>query len=330
MLGKDDMNPWISLSLLFIICSWGLFEYIVRGHYGPGSRFLVVAFILFDLSAFDWGSAENRITTATHNSDEMARLLSCRGAVDFLRSLPGPFRVGVSMDLRPNIGDLYGIQTTLGAGVTMQREYDKFSRYRDLLNMRYTLKAASAQEPGAVYRDSFWKIYENKGAYPHAWLVHETIVEHDFATTLARLDQTDLRRIALVSRQLPVPLAASPPEETEGAVVRNSRQDRVEIDVHTGGRGLLVLSELYYPGWKATINGKRAQIQKVNGALRGVVVDAGDSQVVLRYSPTLFFVAAVLSLTAFLAGGIGYVLVRKTAGAGKRRAIIYEQPQVSG
>ncbi len=310
VLGKSDMNPWISLSLLFIICSWILFEFITRGRRANGSRILVLGFILFDLSAFDW-SAANRITAASRNADEMARLLSCRGAVDFLRSRPGPFRVQIAVDHAPNIGDLFGIQETMGAGVTIQMDYQKISLHTDLLNTRYTLKAASAKEPGAVYQDSFWKIYENPGAYPRAWLVHETAVEPDKEKLPGRLDTIDLHQTALMEKALLPTLDASPAIETEGAVVRNSRQDRVELDVHAGRRGLVVLSELYYPGWKATINGGQAKILKVDGALRGIVVPPGDSQIVLRYAPTLFFVAAALSIAAFLVGGISYFLVQR-------------------
>jgi hypothetical protein len=46
---------------------------------------------------------------------------------------------------------------------------------RDLLNVRYLLKPASAPEPGAVYQDSAWNLYENPRAFPRAWLVHDIL-----------------------------------------------------------------------------------------------------------------------------------------------------------
>ena len=70
--------------------------------------------------------------------------------------------------------------------------------------------------------------------------------------------------------------------------MRNSRQDRLDVDVHAAKRGLVVLSEPSYSGWKATVHGARAEILKVDGALRGIVVPPGDSQIVLRYAPTAF------------------------------------------
>ena len=66
-----------------------------------------------------------------------------------------------------------------------------------------------------------------------------------------------------------------------------------------GGRSLLVLSELYYPGWTASVNGKTQRIWKVDGALRGIVVPQGDSQVSLHYRPVSLYIGAALSVIAF-------------------------------
>ena len=57
------------------------------------------------------------------------------------------------------------------------------------------------------------------------------------------------------------------------------------LDVNAGGTALLVLSEIYYPGWRAAVNGQAAEIQKVNGAMRGIVVPAGASHVTLEFTP---------------------------------------------
>jgi uncharacterized membrane protein YfhO len=63
---------------------------------------------------------------------------------------------------------------------------------------------------------------------------------------------------------------------------------------------LLVLSEIFYPGWRAAVNGTPTQIYEVDGALRGVVVPRGESRIVLRYSPWSFWLGAFLTVAAFL------------------------------
>ena len=76
------------------------------------------------------------------------------------------------------------------------------------------------------------------------------------------------------------------------------------MEVHSTGRALLVLSELFYPGWKATVNGRPGQIVKVDGALRGVAVPNGESQVRLSYSPASFVMGLTLTIAAFLMGAV--------------------------
>jgi hypothetical protein len=309
-------SPLISLSFLFILLAYALYHYIIRGHYGRWARFLALALILFDLSAFDW-SAINEITggvnsrdkileTATHGREEMARLLSFRGAADFLRSRPGRFRVELAADRPPNVGDGFGIEETAGSGVTIQTDYNQLRTHPGLMNARYTVRPASATETGAVYQDSAWKVYENPSAFPRAWLVHATTVEPDPDKLLARLDTPgmDPHRIALLGTPLNSSLDAPADTGNEQADLRRSPQDRVEVDVHADGRALLVLSELFYPGWKATVNGQHAEIWKVDGGLRGIVVPNGDSRVSLHYVPASFFAGFALTSIAFVGGGI--------------------------
>jgi hypothetical protein len=303
VLGHGDLETWISFSLLLILLTYGVFLYIIHGHHGSWARFLAIALILFDLNAFDW-SAANKIVAAANHTDEMSKLYGLEGVVDFLRSQPGTFRVQMAVNPAPNIGDMFGVEETWGTGVMIQRDYAQFHDRADLLNVRYTIRPASASEPNPVYQDSAWKIYPNPNAYPRAWLVHETAVEPDADKLSRRLDApgTDTHRIALLAAPLGFPLDAPSAAGVEQATPRKSARDRVDVGVHADGRALLVLSELFYPGWKATVNGKPVQIVKVDGALRGILVPSGDSKVSLKYSPVSFFAGLGLTLAAFLCG----------------------------
>jgi hypothetical protein len=313
ILGHGDPNPWISLSLVFILLSYGLFLHIIRGNHGAWSRFLVIALVCLDLSAFDW-SAANKIEANAKGQDEMARLLSLRRTANFLQSRPGPFRVQVLAQSAPNIGDMFGIQEIMGSGATMQEDYDRIKGQTDLLNTRYTIRPAAAKEPGAIYEDSAWKVYENANAYPRAWLVHKTAVEPDRDKLLTRLNEPglDTHSIALLSAPLNPAIDAAGETHDEQAEFRQVREDRVEVAVHANRPGLLVVSELFYPGWHATVNDRPAEIWNVDGALRGVVVPAGKSHVFMYYAPASFFSGMAVTIAAFLCGGILVLtLVRK-------------------
>ena len=70
--------------------------------------------------------------------------------------------------------------------------------------------------------------------------------------------------------------------------------------------GLLVLSDLHYPGWKAEVDGRDVPIERVDYALRGVPLDAGNHLVVFRYEPLSWRLGWIVSLLglALLAGAV--------------------------
>lgn len=311
-----QIHVWNALSILLILCSCALFFYVSRGHTGGAARFLTLALILSDLSAFDW-TARNKIDIAKKGTNHLDRLLSCRGAVDFLKLQPGLFRVQVIADDPPNIGDVFQIQTTWGGGATATSHYwDLIStvpRAMDLLNVRYFMKPATAPEPGAVYQDADWKICENPQAYPRGWLVHEVEVEPVPKSLLNRLGAQgmDLRRVALLSEPMdatPEPISASAPENVR---FQSYEADSMELTVHAESRGLLVLSEVYYPGWQATVNDRPSRIREVDGALRGIVVGSGDNNIKLRYRPGSVMAGALLTACAFLGIPLGWLIASR-------------------
>jgi uncharacterized membrane protein YfhO len=76
-----------------------------------------------------------------------------------------------------------------------------------------------------------------------------------------------------------------------------------------------VLTDLHYPGWKATVDGERADMHRVNYLLRGTTLPAGRHRVEFRYEPASFRVGWIVSVLA-LAGLVAAVAV----GLRRRRA----------
>jgi hypothetical protein len=151
-----------------------------------------------------------------------------------------------------------------------------------------------------VYQDKAWKVYENPSGYPRAWTVHETIVEPSTERAAMRLGTPgfDARRTALVD----VPVAVEPLADgaRETAQVSSVAPNRMELEVDAQSGALLVLSENYYPGWRAAIDGQSAPIYRVDSALRGLVVPRGHSRVVLSYAPASVYWGGLLTSLAFL------------------------------
>ncbi|MBL8296131.1 MAG: YfhO family protein [Bryobacterales bacterium] len=73
---------------------------------------------------------------------------------------------------------------------------------------------------------------------------------------------------------------------------------------------LLRVAEAWYPGWEVTVNGKAAEVLKVDGALMGVVAPAGEAEVVLRFQLRNLRLGLGVSLVT-LAAGIALVVWKR-------------------
>ncbi|HLK50862.1 MAG TPA: YfhO family protein [Bryobacteraceae bacterium] len=306
-----EVNIWTCLSLILIMTSCGWFAYLLRRPATAPVRFILAAFILFDLNAFNW-LPQNR-ADLRKSGDQLDQMNSLRGVASFLKSRPELYRVRVGVSPEPNIGDAYEVPSVWGGGSGVITSYARLSATRPfhaLLNVRYIVRPSSAKDPGPVYQDGNWKVYENPGAYPRAWVVHQAVVESSPDAVFQRLQDPaiDWLRTAVVDEPLTlVPRAGSGAAET--VHFRSYEANRMTMDVTTESGGLLVLSEIAYPGWRATVNGRPAEIHTVDGALRGLTLAGGLNRVTLTYAPFSFYfggVLTVLSMAAVL-GGLLYL-----------------------
>ncbi len=94
--------------------------------------------------------------------------------------------------------------------------------------------------------------------------------------------------------------------------------ERVAADVNSDAAGILVLADLHYPGWTASVDGRPAPILTADGCLRAVALSAGPHRVEFRYRPVSFYAGAALSLAALAA--LAVLLLRGPAPARRRAA----------
>jgi hypothetical protein len=138
--------------------------------------------------------------------------------------------------------------------------------------------------------------------HPRAWIVHEVAVnaDRDAIYTALAMPDFDARRSAYV----PAPIEVVANQAIEPVSVVISHPDRLVVDAGLTTPGLLVLSEVNYPGWTATVNDSPAPIIEVNGVLRGVALPAGAARVEMSYQPVSLLIGGLASLA-----GIFCVLV---------------------
>lgn len=200
--------------------------------------------------------------------------------------------------------------------------FDKYrSPYFDLLNVRYVLTHASAPSLEGYDRlasaDGV-SLYENRTAMPRAFFVSSIVAadSHNDAINALRESDFDSRRTAVVEiegvveeeRQRLARLSADATQmEPPGsgvnpspgvAAITETKRNRVVIQTDSRSDGLLVLSDNYYPGWRASIDDAPAQLFRANITMRAVNVPAGRHVISFAFIPAAFFVSLYVSLAA--------------------------------
>ena len=188
-----------------------------------------------------------------------------------------------------------------------------------LLNVRYVVVPDVTPAPDSdlamlneryreVFRNGEVRVLEVTDALPRAWVVHEARQEQDESILpLLAGGMIDPRQTALTTDPAPALETLSSGARDEVGITQYE-PDQITLSTSLGASGLLVLSEVYDPGWDVLIDGRRADLLKVDGHLRGVVVPAGAHEVVFRYSPTVLQAGTAITggtLGIFLLGTVG-------------------------
>ncbi len=163
-------------------------------------------------------------------------------------------------------------------------------------------------EPGAPP----YKLWVAPHCMPRAFVVHGAVTIPDEAEALERVvASSDFRMEEVVVLDRDPPRKPEVPEEPEIApLVISYESERVTLQIFMESAGLLVLSDAYYPGWVATVDGEDAEIFRANHVLRAVWLEPGTHDVIFSYSPASFRRGAVLSLLGVIACAVLLVVER--------------------
>jgi hypothetical protein len=202
----------------------------------------------------------------------------------------------------------------------------------DLLDVRYILipttypsdrtdLAALQAELPAVYSDDLVTVLARPTALPRAWMVHDaTVAAKDEVLPLLAGGSIDPRQTAVVETEIPG-LAASD-AATDQVTTTRYEPERIRLDVDSASGGLVVLSEMSYPGWHVYVDGKRADAVQVDYLLRGVVVPAGAHVVEWRFesrSLTIGTLISVLTIVGLIGVCVATTVRRRDAVSGEER-----------
>ena len=149
-------------------------------------------------------------------------------------------------------------------------------------------------------------IYRNETPLPRAFMVHRTISATDHDDAWLSIQDPGFDPATTVVLEGGQSMDIQPERQASVGVARYD-SNALEIVVDTPAEGYLFLSDPYYPGWRAKVDGEPAPILRANYAFRAVAVPAGSHQVTMAFQPTSWF--AGLGITALTLLGLVVLLV---------------------
>ena len=219
--------------------------------------------------------------------------------IEFIKKDQGLFRVAV-LDRRimpPNFFTHYKIQTIEGYDPLYLRSYGEFvtlferedhdissplglnriitphnynSQLFDFLNVKYILSLDEIESDKLikVFTEGQTKVYLNKSSFDRVFFVEKTeLVSLD----LSNIVGSDLRKTATIYNSAPPVFSLS-----KGKIIdMRYSENIIEFKTQNEGNGFVVISDTYYPTWKAYVDGVETKIYLTNHAFRGVVVPQG-------------------------------------------------------
>ena len=303
---------------------------------------LVVSIAFLDL--FSFGRSYNRTITPTDLFDTPDTVQFLRQDTSLYRFFAVPYRKHFAPrylfdpgDLAGNSGLLYQMNhADLDTPLSISRHAHLLSLIRlakqqdsllisnlniaDSMNIKYLLSDnyLANNELKLVYDDSRVKIYENQTVLPRAFVARnlKTFPEREAALEFMAGKDFEPRETLVLEADpesnLNVDLYVAPQDQDKVEVLEY-QDDKVVVSAKTSTPGMLVLSDAYYPGWEAYIDGASSKIWRVNYAFRGVELPQGEHIITFVFRPTSVYIGAIITLAASLAflGFIGFQFLNK-------------------
>jgi hypothetical protein len=288
-----------------LVVGVGLFYLRHRGLLRPaGVGALALGLLFFDLASLGGG--------VDVGYDDPTRTFDHPAVIQFLKSDPDLYRIDSRTDVwhlwQPDTGLLHRIFDV--AGLINPLNLADYGRYwngipsrssplYDFLNAKYVIAAKDVTLDWEKFvpvfdEDPALNVYLNRRALPRALVVHRAIAVPDHEAAYAALHTPGFDPATTVIVEGGEALDVVPPS---AAAIRFDAFGLNEIRLHvdTPADAYLVLSEVWYPGWSATVDGVPAPVLRANYAFRAVRLEPGQHQVRLTFAPRSWRMGLVIS-----------------------------------
>ncbi len=245
-------------------------------------------------------------------------------AVTFLKDDPEYYRIDTRTEVwdvwQPDLGLLHGIFDVWGIyNPLVLADYHRYweglgsrsTPLYDFLNAKYIVGHKDVvldwdKFELAFDADPTINIYRNTAVLPRASVVHNAWSVPDQEQAFAAIHRSDFQPATTVVVENGRSLTAEQLDASPASIVAFSNNE-IKLEASTSAPGYLVLSEVYYPGWKVEVDGRPAELNRANYAFRAVFLPPGEHLVRFHFQSRSWqlgmacslFAWGALALTAF-------------------------------
>jgi len=207
-----------------------------------------------------------------------------------------------------HLADLYGVKYIIS--ITPIKEDSRFE-------LIYSRLEGLKGEREDLLKENTIKLYKNRSPLPRAWLVKDyKVMDSNAILSMMVQKEFDPRKEVLLEETPPSLTLLHRGGGVSGgeAEIISESNNRLAVQVKVPEDSLLVLSDTYYPGWKAFVDGKESKIYRADYTFRAIPVNAGAHQVEFVYDPISFKLGAGVTLLGILGClGIGWIIRQKSS-----------------
>lgn len=191
----------------------------------------------------------------------------------------------------------FGSAYNAAGGDIASLNMDSIAPVLNMLNTKYFIIGNRTSNSAAM----------NPYANGNAWFVESLKFVENADAEIAGLYGLDTKKAAVADKKYEAALQTNCFSAGKATLTFDSPNE-LHYDVESNGSGVLVFSEIYYPGWTATIDGNPVEVGRVNYVLRAISYPGGKHKVVLEFRPSTETMTTGVAYIALVLIALGFVL----------------------
>lgn len=309
---QEAVHGFGSTALMIVIVGFIIAFLVHRGilkAWMAGTALLLLVFIDMKSANGDFNNNKSNPVKEYQNTlnDNLKQLLLPKPPQDVFRVLmrePGVIALKRNQGLADGVMLYEGYNQLLLAKRHPKARNEK--EKRDLLGIKYQI-AVDSVNGGAGF-------VPRPDVFPNAWMVYQVRQSASDKVEETMKDSLNYHNVAVTEEALSQALSGKNAAEVPHKLTCTEYKDNsLQYTSNSDEAGLMCFSEIWYPAWKAYVDGKEAKLYRINYCLRGVEVPAGSHTVEMRFESESFHTGRTITMATLLLslGALGFVQFRK-------------------